>query len=79
MLQLLPHADQVIATEFHGAGVWRSNSAETIAKTIHTLAPNMPLEIIHDPIAAVEHAIAIANPADTVWVTGSLYSCWQRA
>ncbi|MGB1250031.1 MAG: bifunctional folylpolyglutamate synthase/dihydrofolate synthase [Candidatus Promineifilaceae bacterium] len=73
MLQLLPHADHVIATEFGNAGVWRSNSAETIAETIATLAPNMSLEIVHDPIAAVEHAIALANPADTVWVTGSLY------
>ncbi len=73
MLHLLPHADRVIATEFGGAGVWRSNSAETIANMIRTLAPNMPLEIVRDPIEAVQHAIALASPLDLVWVTGSLY------
>lgn len=73
MLHLLPHADRVIATEFGGAGVWRSNSAETIANMIRTLAPNMPLEIVRDPIEAVQHAITLASPLDLVWVTGSLY------
>ena len=71
--ELLPYADQLVATQFEVKGLWVPISAELIADTVHQLAPDLPVVAILNPIEAVRHALALAQPEDTIWITGSLY------
>ncbi len=73
LLQALPLASQVIATEFEAKGLWLPVSAETLAETARNLAPNLPVTVQSDPHLAIKQALANANPYDIIWVTGSLY------
>ncbi len=73
LIYALPHLDEVIVTEFKLQGLWEAVSAETLAATVQELTPNLPVTIEPDVTAAIKHALAIANPADMIWLTGSLY------
>ena len=73
LLHALPLAAQVITTEFTTKGMWLPVSAESLAQSVQTIAPNLSVEAEPNPITAIEKALAIANPADIIWVTGSLY------
>ena len=71
--QLLPHADEMIATQFEEKGLWLPISAELIVQSVQQLTPQLPITAIPNPIEAVRHALARAHPEDTIWITGSLY------
>ncbi|HEY0704564.1 MAG TPA: folylpolyglutamate synthase/dihydrofolate synthase family protein [Candidatus Acidoferrales bacterium] len=76
---LFPHADTVILTEPRQP---RAISATLLNEMTGHLAQK--IEIVPDPAAALERAIALAGPEDAVFVTGSLYlvgdllSYWHR-
>jgi len=61
------HVDEIIVTRFRPKGLWKS------VPTAALLALLPEATAIDDPDEAVEAALARAEPADTVWVTGSLY------
>jgi dihydrofolate synthase/folylpolyglutamate synthase len=65
---LFPRAATVIVT---CSPQPRSISAEALASLTRHLAT--ALEVIPDPAAALERAVAIAGPGDVVFATGSLY------
>ena len=65
---LFPHAARVILT---APRTTRAISAETLAQiTAHHAAH---VEVLPEPEAALEHAIACAAPEGVVFLTGSLY------
>ncbi|MBN1483429.1 MAG: bifunctional folylpolyglutamate synthase/dihydrofolate synthase [Chloroflexia bacterium] len=65
-------AEQLILTTFSTA-LWEATPPEALAEIAHTLAPDLDVHIVPDPLRAVEQALAAAGPKDLVWVTGSLY------
>jgi dihydrofolate synthase/folylpolyglutamate synthase len=65
---LFPRAFTVILTQSPQP---RSISAETLASLTRHLTPSV--EVIPDPIAALNHALDRATPDDIVFATGSLY------
>jgi dihydrofolate synthase/folylpolyglutamate synthase len=65
---LFPRATTVILTQSPQP---RSISAGALASLTRHLAPD--LEVIPDPAAALEHALAQAAPDDVIFATGSLY------
>jgi dihydrofolate synthase/folylpolyglutamate synthase len=65
---LFPHAASVILTEPRQP---RVISAEALAAMTAHLAAQV--EVVADPRAALDRAIALAAPSDVVFVTGSLY------
>ncbi len=65
---LFPRAHRVILTAPQQA---RAISAEALAEMVGGLARR--LEVIAQPRAAVEHALATASASDVIFVTGSLY------
>lgn len=73
LLHALPLASEVVTTEFRVKGIWEAVSAETLTQTALTIAPNLTVHSEPDPTKAIEKALALANPADIIWVTGSLY------
>ncbi len=65
---LFPRADLVVITEPHQP---RAISAPLLAEmTAHLARKSM---LVREPIAALERAIELAGPEDTVFATGSLY------
>lgn len=76
---LFPHADTVILTEPRQP---RAISATLLADLTGHHARK--IEIVSDPSAALERALALAQPDDAVFATGSLYlvgdllSYWHR-
>jgi len=66
---LFPHAEAVILTEpLHQP---RAISAPLLAEMIGHHAKR--IELVQDPTAALERALALAQPDDAVFATGSLY------
>jgi dihydrofolate synthase / folylpolyglutamate synthase len=65
---LFPHAEAVIFTEPRQP---RAISATLLAEMTGDLAKK--IEIVPDPVAALERALALAEPEDAVFATGSLY------
>lgn len=65
---LFPHAELVIFTEPRQP---RAISATLLAEMTGHLAKE--IEIIPDPVAALRRALALAQPEDAVFATGSLY------
>jgi dihydrofolate synthase/folylpolyglutamate synthase len=67
---LFPRAASVTLTEPRQS---RAISAAELARIAgHSAAPGR-LQVIPDPMAALEHAISLAAPEDAVFATGSLY------
>jgi len=77
---LFPHAKTVILTE--PLRQPRAISAPLLAEMIGHYAKK--IELVRDPAAALERSLALAQPDDAVFVTGSLYlvgdllSYWHR-
>ena len=65
---LFPRADLVLLTEPHQP---RAISAPLLAEMTAHLAKNA--KVVADPVAALEHAMELAEPGDAVFATGSLY------
>ena len=76
---LFPHADTVILSEPRQP---RAISAPLLAEMVGQHAKQ--IEIVPDPAAALERALALARPDDAIFATGSLYlvgdllSYWHR-
>jgi dihydrofolate synthase / folylpolyglutamate synthase len=68
----LNNASILIATAFK-KGIWEPLSPDILAKEAAKIAPNLDIRIEPNPIEAISQALAIANPEDLIWVTGSLY------
>ncbi len=67
---LFPRAASVTLTE---PGQSRAITAAELARIAGHFVSSGRLEVVPDPSAALEHAIALAAPADAVFATGSLY------
>ncbi len=68
-------SDALIVTRFLEKGLWRAMPPEELALEAQRLAPDLPVTIELDPLAAVQQALTLAGdaPENLVWVTGSLY------
>jgi dihydrofolate synthase/folylpolyglutamate synthase len=73
----LPHVlvgtDLLIISVFKPKGLWEPLPPEQIAEIARSQQPGLPIKICPEPAAAVQQALATANPDDLVWFTGSLY------
>lgn len=69
----LPGAALLVATQFNPKALWSANSAPQIAAAAAAVRPDLPIVVEPDPLQAVARALALAEPDDLVWVTGSLY------
>jgi dihydrofolate synthase/folylpolyglutamate synthase len=65
---LFPRVDTVILTEPHQS---RAISVEVLREMTHHHAQN--LEVVSDPVQALERVFELAHPDDVIFVTGSLY------
>lgn len=63
----------LILTEFLVKGLWEPMSPQTLAGLSKDLHPNLEIQIVPDPLEAIQLALSLAAPDDLVWVTGSLY------
>ncbi|MBN2090802.1 bifunctional folylpolyglutamate synthase/dihydrofolate synthase [candidate division KSB1 bacterium] len=70
---LLQDVDELIITAFYVKGLWEPTAPEEIARQVRALFPELPLQIIPDPLDSIKQALKIARTDDLVWVTGSLY------
>lgn len=70
---VLNDTDLLIVTAFRARTLWKPLSPEALAEQAATLAPQLPVQVVPDPIQAIEQALSTAHPADLMWVTGSLY------
>ena len=69
-------SDALIVTRFLEKGLWRAMPPEELAAQAQAIAPDLPVTVEPDPLAAVQQALTLAadDPEQTlVWVTGSLY------
>lgn len=66
-------SDRLILTTFHPKGLWTAYEPSQLLELAHDARPNLPAEVVVDPLAALETALAYADPNDIVLVTGSLY------
>lgn len=66
-------SDEIITTQFIHKGLWKAVPPSQLAQEVRQLHPNLPLQVVDDPLAAVELALQHARPTDTILVTGSLY------
>ena len=67
---LFPHASSVTLTEPRQP---RAITAAELARIAGHFVASSRLAVVPDPAEALEHAIALAAPADAVFATGSLY------
>lgn len=74
---ILPHVFKdtpvLIVTAFRSTALWDACEPEILAEVAAELAPGLDIRIAPDPIQALKLALALANPDDLIWVTGSLY------
>ncbi len=66
-------AKKLILTHFRIKGLWEPLASETLLGLAQKINPDLEIEIISDPILAIEHALTQANDNELIWVTGSLY------
>lgn len=70
---LLEQAKCFVATQFVPKGLWQSTDATELAAAARQVRPNMAVYAEPNPQTAVSQALALAEPDDLVWITGSLY------
>lgn len=70
---VLELTDTIIFTSFGIKGLWSAVPADELAAEAQAIAPDKDVRIVEKPITAVETALALANPDDIIWITGSLY------
>lgn len=66
-------ASVAIMTAFHISGPWKSFAPDMLAEAATAMMPDLDVRVVPDPIQAVQQALAMANPNDLIWITGSLY------
>lgn len=71
---VITHTDRLIISQFHlDKSIWEPMEAEKLAHLAADLAPNLRIEVVHDPLEALDYALSLAAADDLVWVTGSFY------
>ncbi len=70
---VLENASRLIVTAFSSKGLWEPLEPGKLAEHARNLAPALPIQVIANPLEAIRRALALAQPTDCIWVTGSLY------
>lgn len=70
---LLARASVLIVTAFGPTALWEACKPEILAQAAAALAPGLDIRVVPEPMEALQHAFALAQPDDLIWVTGSLY------
>lgn len=68
---IMPVVDSVVVTK-HGM-MGRAALPQQLAKTIKSKFPGVPVLVANNPKTAVEKALRLASPRDTVCITGSMF------
>lgn len=68
---IMPIVDAVVVTR-HGT-MGRAAPPRQLAKTIRSEFPDVPLVMLDNPKTAVEKALGLASPRDTLCITGSMF------
>ncbi len=68
---IMPIVDGVVVTK-HGM-MGRAALPQQLAKTIKSKFPDVPVLVVNNPKTAVENALRLASPRDTVCITGSMF------
>ncbi len=73
---------KLILTHFVVKGLWEPIDAQYLAELSKQIAPDVDIQVIADPLKAIDQAVTQAAPDDLILVTGSLYlvddlpECW---
>lgn len=68
---IMPIVDSVVVTK-HGM-MGRAALPRQLARTIRSKFPAVPVMVVNNPKHAVENALRLASPRDTVCITGSMF------
>lgn len=71
---VLTGTDRLIVTQFQlDKTMWKPMNASALAQLSADLAPELPVEVVPDPMQAFERARTLATADDLIWITGSFY------
>lgn len=70
---VLAASDKLILTAFEPKGLWAAEKPEKLAALVAEIEPSFDKEVIHGSLDALQAALDQAEPADIIWITGSLY------
>lgn len=66
-------SDRIILTTFLPKGLWTAYEPDQLIQLVHDSRPTLPVDIVPDPLQALEKAMSQASPTDIILITGSLY------
>ncbi len=70
---VLKGTKKLILTHFLIKGLWEPMDAQYLAELSRQIAPDVDIQVIVDPLEAIEQAVTQAEIDDLILVTGSLY------
>jgi folylpolyglutamate synthase/dihydropteroate synthase len=74
LTNVMSDTDLLIITEFRvEKSLWQAMEASRVAQLAATMAPELSIRVIPDPVLAFNEALSEAGADDLIWVTGSFY------
>jgi dihydrofolate synthase/folylpolyglutamate synthase len=74
LTNVMSDTDLLIITEFRvEKSLWQAMEAPRVAQLAATMAPELSIRVLPDPVLAFNEALSEAGADDLIWVTGSFY------